>query len=122
MMAATIFTSPRRDFAGSGAISGACSSCSGASSSIHTRSDSRTTTFELVARLEERHDGRPLQRWESSSDLAGKGTATRASAQSFANALVTRSDPASEPPIVADAPGTANIDAPGGSGVKKIDG
>src|SRR2546426_2726720 len=122
MMAATIFTSPRRDFAGSGAISGACSSCSGASSSIHTRSYSRTTTVELVVRLEERHDGRPLQPCESSSDLAGKGTATRASVHSFANALVTKRDPPSEPPFVTDAPAAADLDAPGGSGVKKIDG
>jgi len=75
-----------------------------------------------VARLEERHDGRPLQPCESISDLVGKGTATRSAAHSFANALVTKSDPASEPPIVADAPAAAKLDAPGGSGVKKMDG
>src|SRR5437870_12776708 len=51
---------------------------------LHRSPSSRRTTFDLVARLEGRHDGLPPQPCSPISHLAGNGTAKSASARSLA--------------------------------------
>jgi len=72
--------------------------------------------------LRERHEPGAIQPTDSISDLAGSGTATRASAQSFASPPDPSGESTDEFPTVAEAPGRFNPETPGGSGVKKMDG
>src|SRR5207245_10799725 len=69
---------------------------------LHRSPSSRRTMFDLVARLDGRHDGLPLQPCEPISDLAGNGTAKTGSAKHSAKRPIPKKKPPANPQLVGD--------------------